>query len=71
MKAKHLPNEYWVEAIACAVYILNHFTTQSVKDYVPHEAWSNKRNNVSHLRVFAYIAYAHVPTKNRKNLDNK
>ena len=23
MKAKHLPNEYWAEVVACGVYILN------------------------------------------------
>ena len=68
MKAKHIPNEYWVEG---AVYILNHSATKNVKDKVPWQAWSNKRNNVSHLRVFGCIAYAHVPTENRKKLDNK
>ena len=71
MKAKHLPNEYWAKAIACAVYILNHSPTKSVKDKIPHEAWNNKKHYVSHLRVFGCIAYAHVPNENRKKLDNK
>ena len=42
-----------------------------MKDKVPQEAWSNKNQNVSHLRVFGCIAYAHVPNENRKKLDNK
>ena len=71
MKAKHLPNEFWAEVVACAVYILNRCPTKSVKDKVPQEAWSNKKHNVSHLRVFGCIAYAHVPTENGKKLDNK
>ena len=43
MKAKHLPNEYWVEVVACTVYMLNRSPTKSVKDKVPQEAWSNKK----------------------------
>ena len=70
-KARHLPNEYWAEIVACVVYILNSSPTMSVKDKVPQEAWSNKKHNVSHLRVSGCIAYAHVPTENRKKLDNK
>ena len=42
MKAKHIPNEYWAEALACVVYILNLPPTKSVKDKVPQEAWSKK-----------------------------
>ena len=38
MKAKHLPNEYWVEAVACVVYILNRSPTKSVKDKVPQDS---------------------------------
>ena len=71
MKVKHLPNEYWVEFVACAVYILNRSSTKSVKDKVPQKAWSNKKNNVSHLRVFGCTMYAHVPNENMKKLDNK
>ena len=37
--AKHLSNEYWDEAVATAVYILNRFPTNSVKNKVPQEAW--------------------------------
>ena len=35
MKAKHIPNEYWVEVVAYAIYILNRSPTKSVKDKVP------------------------------------
>ena len=71
MKVEDLPNEYWVEGVACAVYILNCSPTKSVKYKVPQEAWSNKKHNVSHLRVFGCIAYAHVLNENMKKLDNK
>ena len=35
MKSKHIPNEYWVEVVAYAIYILNRSPTKSVKDKVP------------------------------------
>ena len=71
MKTKHIPNEYWVEGVACVIYILNRSPTNRVKDKVPHEAWSNKNHNVSDLKVIGCIAYAHVPNENMKKLDNK
>ena len=33
MKVKHLPNEYWAEAVSCATYIKNRCPTKSVKKY--------------------------------------
>jgi hypothetical protein len=36
--AKYLSNEYWVEAVAIAVYILNIYPTKSVNNKVPEEA---------------------------------
>lgn len=40
LAAKHLPNKYWVEAVATVVYILNRCPTKSVKKKVPQEAWT-------------------------------
>jgi len=42
----------------------------SVKDMVPEEAWSGTKIHVAHLRFFGSIAFSHVPTELRKNLDN-
>jgi hypothetical protein len=38
---------------------------------VPQEAWSGTKLNVAHLRTFGCIAYAHVPSKLRKKLDDR
>ena len=35
LAAKHLPNEYWGEAVATAVYIMNRCPTKNVKNKVP------------------------------------
>lgn len=35
LKAKNLSNVFWVEVVACVVYILNRSPTKSVKDRIP------------------------------------
>ena len=71
MAAKHLPNEYWCEAVATAIYIMNRCPTKSMKNKIPQEAWIGMNHSVSHLNVFGCVAYAHVPDELRKKLDKK
>jgi hypothetical protein len=71
LKAKQIPKEFWAEAVATAVYILNRCPTKSVREKTPEEAWSRRRPSIRHLRVFGCIAYAHVPDQLRKKLDDK
>ena len=52
MEAKHFPNEYWVEAVVTAVYIMNRCPTKSVKKKIPQEAWTGMNHIVSHLKFF-------------------
>ena len=35
LKEKHLPNEYWAEAVACSAYILNRCPTKAVINKTP------------------------------------
>jgi hypothetical protein len=70
LKEKSLSNRFWVEAVACSVYLLNRSPTTSVKMKVPQEEWSGTKLNVSHLRTFGCIAYAHIPSELRKKLDD-
>ena len=53
------------------MYILNRSPTKSVKDRVPQQAWNGKCSRISHLRIFGYVAYAHVPEEMRRKLDDK
>ena len=71
LKAQHFPNEYWVEAVNCAAYILNRCPTKFVMNRVPEEKWSGKKKFFTHMRVFGCVAYAHVSDQLRKKLDNK
>ena len=71
LKAKQMPREFWAEAVATAVYILNRCPTKSVRDKTPEEAWSGRKPSIRHLKVFGCVAYAHVPDQLRKKLDDK
>ena len=52
LEAKHFPNEYWDEAVATVVYIMNRCPTKSVKNKAPQEAWTGMNHSVSHLKFF-------------------
>ena len=69
--AKHFPNEYWGEAVAIVVYIMNQCLTKSVKKNVPQEAWTGMNHSVFDLKVFGCVVYAHVPDELRRKLDKK
>ena len=71
MKEKGLPIEYWGEAVATIVYLINRCPTKSVCDKIPLEAWARHRWTIEHLRVFGCVAYAHVPKEQRQKLDDK
>jgi hypothetical protein len=71
LKEKSLSNNFWVEAVACSVYLLNRYPTTSLKMKVPQEAWSGTKLNLAHLRTLGCIAYAHIPSELRKKLDDK
>ncbi|GKV50107.1 hypothetical protein SLEP1_g56822 [Rubroshorea leprosula] len=71
LKSKNMPKEFWAEAVACAVYLSNLSPSKSVQGMTPQEAWSSKKPNVSHLRVFGSIAFIHVPDEKRSKLDGK
>eukprot|EP00253_Pinus_taeda_P025062 PITA_25062 len=59
LKAKHLPHEYWAEAVTCVFYILNRCPTKVVLNRILEEAWSGQKKTLTHMRVFGCVAYAH------------
>ena len=67
-----LQNLFWAEAIANSAYVRNRLpTTAFTTPITPYEKWYERKPNVSHLRVFGCIAYAHVPDVQRQKLDKK
>ena len=67
-----LPDCYWAEAVATAAYLRNRTpTTAFTEKKTPYERWYGRKPNLSHLKVFGCIAYAHVPDLKRTKLDRK
>ena len=67
-----LPDSYWGEAVATAAYIRNRVPTSAFKKwYHLMRKWYQRRPDISHLRVFGCVAYAHIPDCHRNKLDKK
>ena len=67
-----LPDCYWAEAVATAVYLRNCLPTTALnKKMTPYERWYGRKPDLSHLKVFGCIAYAHIPDVKRTKLDKK
>ena len=45
--------------------------TKKLETITPKEAWSGFKLNLSHLRVFCFVAYRHISGQLRKKLDDK
>ncbi|THG93712.1 hypothetical protein EW026_g7595 [Hermanssonia centrifuga] len=52
---------YWGEAFMYAVHIRNITVTFALKDKVPKHAWTGRKPDILHLRVFGLIGYANIP----------
>jgi hypothetical protein len=69
--AQGLGLEFWGEAVNTAVYIKNRCPTKALHSKTPQEAWSGRKPDVSHLRVFGCKAFAHVLDEKRTKLESK
>lgn len=63
--------EFWAEAVATVVYLINRSPTKALNGMTPEEAWTGKKPSVAHLKVFGCLAYAHVPKDLRTKLAPK
>lgn len=66
-----LSKQYWAEAVAMAVYLLNRSPNSSIKYETPEELWTGEKHNLSHLRIFGCKAVAHIPKELRQKFDSK
>ncbi len=71
LNEKNLPNYFWAKAVVTIVYIMNQTTIAIVHGMTLEEKFTSKKPNVSHLKMFGYIAYVHVPDEKRSKLDPK
>jgi hypothetical protein len=68
LNEKNLPNYFWAEVVATAVYIMNRTPTIVVHAMTHEEKFTGKKLDVSHLKVFGCITYVHVPDEKRSKL---
>jgi transposase InsO family protein len=71
LKSKKMPNEFWAEAVQCAIYVQNRCPRVKLDDQTRQETWSGQKPAVSHLKLFGSVAYAHVPDQRRTKLKDK
>jgi len=66
-----LPKCFWAEAVSMACYLINRSPRASLGGKVVEEVWTGNAVDFSHLRIFGYPAYVHVPSDERSKLDAK
>lgn len=71
LKGRHLPAMFWGEAVRHTVYVLNRLPTRSLTGMTPYEAWSNRKPDIAHIRVFGCLCHMKVPTPGLKKLDDR
>jgi len=71
LKTKKMPKEFWAETVDCAIYLSNRCPTKNLNEMTPQEAWSGRKPNVSHLKVFGSISYVDVDDQVGTKLDDK
>src|SRR5438046_2764774 len=65
------PLELWGEAVLAACYLSNRLPSRALDGKTPFEAWFGYKPDVTHLRRWGCVAYAHIPEQLRKKLDVK
>ena len=66
---KNMPYHLWEKEVNTSVYIMNTNPTIAIHEVTLEEKYSGKKPNLSHMKVFGYIAYVHVPNELQTKLD--
>lgn len=71
LKESGMPSCMWGEAARHAIYILNRLPTRALNGKTPYEAWSGKKPDLGHMKVFGCVAYMKIPRVKVKKLDDR
>jgi len=66
--AQGLELEFWGKVVNTAMCIKNRCPTKALDSKTPQEAWSGRKLDVFHLRIFGCKAFAHVLDEKRTKL---
>jgi hypothetical protein len=64
-----LPKFLWEEACNTVVYLQNRSPHRVLGNITLEEAFTGKKPNISHLRIFGCTVYCHIPAEKRTKLD--
>jgi hypothetical protein len=64
-----LPLYLWAEACATAVYLQNRSPHRILGKMTPEEAFTDRRSDVEHIRIFGCSTFSHVASERRTKLD--
>jgi hypothetical protein len=64
-----LPKFLWAEACNIVVYLQNRSPHRVLGNVTPEEAFTGKKPDISHLRIFGCVVYCHIPAEKRTKLD--
>lgn len=53
-------NKFWGEVVKTTAYIINRTPSTALEFKFPQVKWTGSKPEMSHLRVFGYVTYAHV-----------
>lgn len=63
--------EFWAEAMDTANYLRNRLPTKSQRgELIPEEAWTEKKQDVSHIKVFGSTVSVLIPKEKRHKSDS-
>ena len=60
----------WSELLHTKVYQKNRSPTTRLR-MTPHEAWTNEKPSLAHMRIIGCVAWVHIPKEKRKKLDER
>jgi len=64
-----IPTSLWAEATSNAVYIQNRSPHAILGEKTPEEAFTGKKPEVGHLRIFGYAVYINVPKEKTTKME--
>jgi transposase InsO family protein len=64
-----LPMCLWAKAAMAAIYVRNQVSHSALGLKTPEEMFTGKKPEVSHLKIFGYPVFIHIPKEKRNKLD--
>lgn len=69
LKDGGLPTEFWAEAMATLVYIINRSPTHALEGKTLYEMWHGEKLDVHYFRIFRSIVFVLTPSQKLSKLE--